>query len=125
MNAATATIAAGPQHLRALERANRVRLARAELKRRVGSQTLAVRPTDVGRLADVEAILRDVAGGATPTRPDDRSSAVPVADDRVLVPVVARLDEAGIAVEELGLRLPCLDEAFDVLSNRTHEEVAA
>jgi hypothetical protein len=33
---ATATIApAGPQHMRALERANEVRLARAELKRRV------------------------------------------------------------------------------------------
>jgi hypothetical protein len=33
---ATATIApAGPQHMRALERANQVRLARAELKRRV------------------------------------------------------------------------------------------
>ena len=33
---ATATIApAGPQHMRALERANKVRLARAELKRRV------------------------------------------------------------------------------------------
>jgi hypothetical protein len=38
---ATATIApagpAGPQHMRALERANQVRLARAELKRRVAS----------------------------------------------------------------------------------------
>ncbi len=34
---ATATIApAGPQYMRALERANQVRLARAELKRRVG-----------------------------------------------------------------------------------------
>src|SRR2546421_9638154 len=33
---ATATIApAGPQHMRALQRANEVRLARAELKRRV------------------------------------------------------------------------------------------
>jgi len=31
----TATVAAAPQHLRALEQANRVRLARAELKRRV------------------------------------------------------------------------------------------
>ena len=38
---ATATIApAGPQHMRALERANKVRLARAELKRRVaGGET--------------------------------------------------------------------------------------
>jgi hypothetical protein len=35
---ATATLApAPPQHLKALERANRVRLARAELKRRVAS----------------------------------------------------------------------------------------
>jgi len=32
---ATATAARGPQHLRALERANEVRLARAELKRRI------------------------------------------------------------------------------------------
>ncbi len=32
---ATATIAPAPQHLRALHRANEVRLARAELKRRV------------------------------------------------------------------------------------------
>jgi hypothetical protein len=32
---ATATIAPGPQHLQALSRANEVRLARAELKRRV------------------------------------------------------------------------------------------
>ncbi len=37
----TATVAA-PQHLRALEQANRVRLARAELKRRVASQQTSV-----------------------------------------------------------------------------------
>ena len=34
---ASAMTAPGPQHLRALQRANEVRLARAELKRRVGS----------------------------------------------------------------------------------------
>jgi hypothetical protein len=34
----TATIDAAPQHLKALEQANRVRLARAELKRQVASQ---------------------------------------------------------------------------------------
>jgi hypothetical protein len=33
----TATIDAAPQHLKALEQANRVRLARAELKRRVAA----------------------------------------------------------------------------------------
>ena len=35
MNAAATIAPAGPQHMRALERANEVRLARAELKRRV------------------------------------------------------------------------------------------
>src|SRR3954469_4888028 len=37
---ASATIAGDPQHLRALQRANEVRLARAELKRRVAEGEL-------------------------------------------------------------------------------------
>lgn len=41
MNTA-ATIAPGPQHLRALQRANQVRLARAELKRRVSAGDMTV-----------------------------------------------------------------------------------
>jgi hypothetical protein len=40
---ATATVApAGPQHMRALERANKVRLARAELKRRIATGEISV-----------------------------------------------------------------------------------
>ena len=52
---ATATVAlpAGsvqaPQHLQALERANRVRLARADLKRRVAHGDLAVADVILGR----------------------------------------------------------------------------
>ena len=38
----TATVDVAPQHLRALEQANRVRLARAELKRRVSLQQASV-----------------------------------------------------------------------------------
>src|ERR671914_2180773 len=38
----TAASDAAPQHLRALEQANRVRLARADLKRRVATQTTTV-----------------------------------------------------------------------------------
>jgi hypothetical protein len=38
----TATVDAAPQHLRALEQANKVRLARAELKRRVATQQTSV-----------------------------------------------------------------------------------
>lgn len=39
---ATATIAPAPQHLMALNRANEVRLARAQLKRRVATGEVAV-----------------------------------------------------------------------------------
>jgi hypothetical protein len=39
---ATATIAPPPQHMRALERANKVRLARAELKRKVSMDEIDV-----------------------------------------------------------------------------------
>lgn len=42
MNIAEATIAPAPQHMRALARANEVRLARAELKRRIAHGELAV-----------------------------------------------------------------------------------
>ena len=39
---ASATMAPGPQHLQALQRANEVRLARADLKRRVAEGELSV-----------------------------------------------------------------------------------
>lgn len=43
MHDATATLApARPQHMQALQRANEVRLARAELKRKVGEGTITV-----------------------------------------------------------------------------------
>jgi hypothetical protein len=43
-----ATVAPGPQHLRALEQANRVRLARAELKRRIAAQDLSAAEVVLG-----------------------------------------------------------------------------
>ncbi len=42
MNATVTIAPAGPQHMRALERANKVRLARAELKRRVAGGEIGV-----------------------------------------------------------------------------------
>ncbi len=91
------------------------------LKRQVGSQTLAVRPVADARLADVEAILESLTGNA-PRRTDGRTAAVAVPSDAVLAPVIERLGAAGIAVEELGLHLPSLDEAFAQLTN---QEIAA
>ena len=42
MNATAMIAPVGPQHMRALERANQVRLARAELKRRIASGELDI-----------------------------------------------------------------------------------
>ena len=43
MHDATATMAPAPQHMQALQRANEVRLARAGLKRRIGTGAISVR----------------------------------------------------------------------------------
>ena len=44
---------------------------------------------------------------------------MPVAGDEVLADAVYRLTEAGIAVTELSLHLPSLDEVFFTLTGRT------
>jgi oleandomycin transport system ATP-binding protein len=44
---------------------------------------------------------------------------VPVSDGTSMPVVVRRLDEAGIAVTELALRLPSLDEVFLALTGHT------
>ena len=47
---------------------------------------------------------------------------VPVESDAALTAVVRRLDDDGIAVTELSLRLPSLDEAFFALTGRRATE---
>ena len=48
MGDTAATVDAAPQHLRALEHANKVRLARAQLKRQIADQELSVVEVIVG-----------------------------------------------------------------------------
>lgn len=50
----SATAAAAPQHLRALQHANSIRLKRAELKRRIGAGQLAVADVVASMPAEVE-----------------------------------------------------------------------
>jgi oleandomycin transport system ATP-binding protein len=83
------------------------------LKRVVGGQTLTVRPADPARLDDVAAIVGGPVEGS--------AVSVPVTGDAVLGEVVPRLAAAGIAVTELSLHLPSLDEVFFTLTGRTAE----
>ena len=81
------------------------------LKRQVGGQTLEVRPASVTDLDRVEALLARV-GTRAPERPSVDQLSVPVADDAALTTVVAALAAERIAVSELSLRFPSLDEVF-------------
>src|SRR4051812_35350460 len=89
------------------------------LKRVVGGQTLTVRPADPGRLDDVASIVGELAGRRP--EPAGGSVSVPVSGDEVLGEAVGRIAAAGIAVTELSLHLPSLDEVFFTLTGRSAE----
>jgi oleandomycin transport system ATP-binding protein len=94
----------------------------AQLKAKVGGQTVTARPADRGRLADVEAIVADVTG-ATPAGDRDGSlvsAALPAGTSArtVLAALAGRLETAGIEVAEMGVRLASLDEVFLALTGQ-------
>jgi oleandomycin transport system ATP-binding protein len=94
------------------------------LKSQLGGQTLVVRPEDAAQLPRVTALLAEV-GTRAPEHPSDDQVSVPVSGDDALVRTVARLAEEGIAVTELALRLPSLDEVFYALTGRVETSDAA
>ena len=96
------------------------------LKRVIGGQTLEVQPADPDRFEDVRAILAAV-GTKAPESLRKGVLTVPVAGDAAMPQVVARLAAENIAVAELSLHFPSLDEVFFTLVGRTAvdtEEVA-
>ncbi|MGI5242478.1 ATP-binding cassette domain-containing protein [Dactylosporangium sp. CA-139066] len=97
------------------------------LKRRVGGQTLEVRPTDERDLPRTAEILALVASGAAADSPRPGVLAVPVTGDAAMAEAVAKLTAEGIAVTELSLHLPSLDEVFFSLTSASAKnlEVAA
>jgi len=86
----------------------------------VGGQTLTVKPVDRERLDEVVAIVAEVSSGRPDVSGRGAVSAA-VSGDEVLGEAVARLAVAGIAVTELSLHLPSLDEVFFTLTGRTAE----
>ena len=90
-----------------------------ELKRRLGGQTVQVRPGMIRDSAAIAAILRGLTGAEPTSDPDTGSLTVRVSDPIVVSTMVRKLDKAGIAIDELALRLPSLDEVFFALTGRT------
>ncbi|MEU5893391.1 ATP-binding cassette domain-containing protein [Streptomyces sp. NPDC047461] len=94
-----------------------------ELKRRVGGQILQVRPTVPADVPQVAAILAELSGH---TAAEESGVLTVPADEPLLVSAVARrLDGAGISADELGLRLPSLDEVFLALTGHAPAVAAA
>jgi oleandomycin transport system ATP-binding protein len=89
-----------------------------QLKARAGGQVLEVRPAN-GDLNRVAAVLAGVAGGSPAVDADTRLVTVPAADPGLLAEVVRRLDAAGVAVADLALRRPSLDDVFLCLTGHT------
>jgi ABC-2 type transport system ATP-binding protein len=104
------TIAAGPP---------------GELKSRVGQDVLEVRPRQTSDLPTVEEVLGLVT--AETARADLDAGTVSVTADRgaeQLTEAVRLLVERQIAVDDIGLRRPSLDEAFLALTGRDAELAA-
>jgi len=99
-----------------------------ELKARVGGERLDVRiadgdPEAPGRAAHA---LARMAGDEDPVVEGRLVTvAVPGGRSGTIVEAVRRLDEAGIEVDDLGLRRPTLDDVFLTLTGRVADETTA
>ena len=96
-----------------------------ELKRRLGRQALDVRVAEPSRLEEAVLRVAEIVSTAPVVHgaPGRFSAAVP--DGRAMPSIVRSLDEAGIEVSELNLRLPSLDDVFlNLIGRRSVDERA-
>ena len=95
-----------------------------ELKTQVGGERLQLVVHDRDRLADAAAILARLA--LAPPSVDERTRELlaPVSGGaKLLVEAVRELDTAGIAVDDLALRRPTLDDVFLTLTGHKAEDI--
>lgn len=92
----------------------------------MGGQRIRVKPADRSRLGDVQRILAEIAGVAPQATGRDQFT-VAVDGEAALAATVGRLSADGIAVTELSLHMPTLDEVFLTLTgeHRDAREQAA
>jgi len=83
-----------------------------QLKTRVGGQVLQAQPADPADLPETQKILAGFAEDEDGTHSDGQLVSVRINDRSALGQAVRRLDDAGIAVDDLSMRRPSLDEVF-------------
>jgi oleandomycin transport system ATP-binding protein len=93
----------------------------AQLKARVGGQVLQARPAEAADLSATQKILAGLADGEEPYT-DGQLVTVRIHDRSALGRAVRLLDEAGIAIDDLSLRRPSLDEVFLAITGHLAED---
>ncbi|HEX5849782.1 MAG TPA: ATP-binding cassette domain-containing protein [Rubrobacter sp.] len=96
----------------------------AELKARVGGESLEVTVARGGGLKDAAGVLERYAHGEGGVRVDEQRryvGATVSGGSGLLAAVVRDLDAAGIEVDELGLHRPTLDDVFLTLTGHAAE----
>jgi ABC-2 type transport system ATP-binding protein len=90
-----------------------------QLKRRVGGDRLEVRVKEAADLARSSAIVAEVAGAEPYVDADQRRLSVPTPEGTaLLIAVGRRLEEEGIALDDIGIHRPSLDDVFLALTGR-------
>jgi ABC-2 type transport system ATP-binding protein len=84
-----------------------------DLKSQVGGERIEVVVHDRAEIERAQALLASRCGGDTTLDPHTRKVTVPaLGGAQTLVSVVRDLDEAGIGIDDIGLRRPTLDDVF-------------
>jgi ABC-2 type transport system ATP-binding protein len=92
-----------------------------ELKALVGTGTLRLRVLDPQRRAEAASIVARVVGEEAQLEPDPTALVVRTADADVVATLLTELGRGGVAVSELGLGQPSLDEVFLALTGHPAE----
>ncbi len=91
-----------------------------ELKRQVGGERLEITVSDGARVEEARALLVPLGHGAPSVDADRRALAMTVTGGAaVLTDALRRLDGAGIAIDDVGLHRPTLDDVFLSLTGST------
>ena len=97
-----------------------------ELKAKVGGERIEVIVHDPAVVAQAEEILQRGSDGQCVVDKHTRKLTVPTENgSRGLVLVIRDLDEAGIAIDDIALRRPTLDDVFLELTGHYAEQRAA
>jgi ABC-2 type transport system ATP-binding protein len=99
-----------------------------ELKSRVGADVVELHALDIPTMSRAAGILESLGLGEPATDPATRRCSIAAPAGSKLLPIIVRaLDDAGVAVEDLSLRRPTLDEVFLALTGHatTRKEKAA